>query len=242
MTPRETNQYWPFDHVHQWKLAQRLVLPNIHPKADIVNFAVNNEENSFLHPGRGFKNLADFYSRLDALTDYDGKWSRGIAGPRRITESWMPQAVDFEYKDTFAVMKDLLTDIRLKEHMTYKPKKIKNLRGERVYSELWSGDWWWRVHVVPHMKAFLRVGRRGSRRDEGGVGSQCSMRHSDHSNLRQNDTIWFRKGEVMANIHDDRKYIQWRPFRPQSMRNEVGRIASASRWYVLVVLLFLTIF
>jgi len=32
----------------------------------------------------------------------------------------------------------------------------------------------------------------------------------------------------MANIHDDREYIKWRPFRTKSMCNEAGRIASAS--------------
>jgi hypothetical protein len=89
-----------------------MVLPDIHPKRDIIGITVNSEENSFLSPGRGFKNAADFYRRLDLLTDYDGEWKRAYAGPKERL-SWMPQSVPFEYKDTLAVMKDLLMDTRM---------------------------------------------------------------------------------------------------------------------------------
>ena len=111
-----------------------------------MGLAVNSEENSFLSPGRGFKSVADFYRRLDLLTDYDGEWKRAYAGPKERL-SLMPQSVQFEYKDTLAVMRDLLMDTRLSEYMTYKPRRVRNLKGERVYSELWTGDWWWKMQV-----------------------------------------------------------------------------------------------
>jgi hypothetical protein len=42
--------------------------------------------------------------------------------------------------------------------MKWAPEKCFNSKGERVFSELWSGDWWWRMQVYLSFSVPLKAG------------------------------------------------------------------------------------
>ena len=48
-------------------------------------------------------------------------------------------------------IKELLLNPAFKDKISYKPRKMfmDELRTERVYGEMWEGDWWWTMQVHP---------------------------------------------------------------------------------------------
>lgn len=54
-------------------------------------------------------------------------------------------------RDPVDVVRHLLGLVRLRAHMRYGPEQhtTVTINGERVhvYSEMWTGDWWWRMQV-----------------------------------------------------------------------------------------------
>lgn len=63
--------------------------------------------------------------------------------------SWQPAQVEYWHRDALDVLKDMVGDVRLAPHMTWGPKRLYNADGQRLYGELWSGDWWWNKQVCP---------------------------------------------------------------------------------------------
>ena len=55
--------------------------------------------------------------------------------------------VQFWYRDSLDVLKEILEDVRLAKDMKWAPERLINADGERLYSELWTGDWWPRIQV-----------------------------------------------------------------------------------------------
>jgi hypothetical protein len=57
--------------------------------------------------------------------------------------------LDLWLRDIVEVIRELLSDRRFVEHMRFAPEKHwKSIeRKIRVYDEMWSGDWWWRMQV-----------------------------------------------------------------------------------------------
>jgi len=64
------------------------------------------------------------------------------------------------HRDSLAVMHDILTDIDLANDMVWAPKKLYDRDGNRVYTELWTGDWWWSMQSMLHPRH--RVPSQGS--------------------------------------------------------------------------------
>jgi len=54
----------------------------------------------------------------------------------------MPLSIQYLVKDSFAVLRDLISDPRMTKHMTWKSKKLYTKSGDRVYEDQWSDDWW----------------------------------------------------------------------------------------------------
>ena len=141
---RDQNPFWPYRNVAQWELACRMVIPQIQSNSMINALAV--EQNCrFLRPGTGFSSVAEFHHLLDMHSDYDGAWRPAHINSGPNHPRWMPPSVSFLFKDSLAVLRDLISDTRMAKHMTWKPRKLFTGDGERVYGDLWSGDWWWRT-------------------------------------------------------------------------------------------------
>jgi hypothetical protein len=46
-----------------------------------------------------------------------------------------------------AVLKDLIGDLKLAPYMKWYPEKLYDGSNRRVYMDLSTGDWWWRLQV-----------------------------------------------------------------------------------------------
>ena len=55
-------------------------------------------------------------------------------------------------------MHDILTDPDLAEDMVWAPRKIYDGDGNCVYTELWTGDWWWTMQSLLHPRERMPTG------------------------------------------------------------------------------------
>jgi len=62
-------------------------------------------------------------------------------------EDWVPAQILFWSRDALPVVKELVGDEALAKDMKWSPAKLYNSKGERLYSELYSGNWWWETQV-----------------------------------------------------------------------------------------------
>ena len=102
---------------------------------------------SWIKPGCGFKSVGDFKRRVAQLPAKAGEWHSSIILPGEDAPVWAPRMSEFWKRDTLQVLEDMVGDTRLASSMKWAPEKYYNSSGKRIYSELWSGDWWWRKQV-----------------------------------------------------------------------------------------------
>lgn len=55
------------------------------------------------------------------------------------------------HRDTLEAVRALWGDPDLAQHIVYRPSKLfsdeNKDTSDRVYSEMWTGDWWWKIQV-----------------------------------------------------------------------------------------------
>lgn len=142
----KSETYWPFDNESQWLLAERTLFPT--PLADSVIKRLAIESNCpWITSGLGFKSLADLKRRLDKIPSKGGEWMESHVIPMKEAPSWAPHNIPFWKRDSLEVMKSMIGDVRLAKDMKWAPEKIFNANDERIYSELWTADWWWKMQV-----------------------------------------------------------------------------------------------
>ena len=142
----QNNIYWPFDNVDQYNLAKFLCYPKIKSNRIIRRSGVESQC-SWMKPGSGFKTVSDFKNRLSLLEQVGGEW---FVAPLKATEqayAWVPKVRQFYFKDTMAVLKDLIGDPKLAPYMKWYPEKLYDGSNRRLYTDLSTGDWWWRLQV-----------------------------------------------------------------------------------------------
>ena len=138
--------YWPFDNIEQWMLAKALTFPSPLSNKMIRNIAVERYC-PWITVGKGFKSVRDFHKRLDQLPAKGGEWQQSYITPGPTVPQWSPPMVPFSYRDSLEVLKDIVGDVRLAKDMKWAPERLVNGDQERLYSELWTGDWWLRIQV-----------------------------------------------------------------------------------------------
>jgi hypothetical protein len=103
---------------------------------------------SWINPGCGFQSVRDFQRRVALLPAKAGEWQSSFILPGNSAPAWAPRLLEFWKRNTLEVLEDMVGDTRLASSMKWSPEKHYNSTGERIYSELWSGDWWWRKQVL----------------------------------------------------------------------------------------------
>src|SRR5216117_2939787 len=141
--------YWPFDNIEQWMLAKAITFPSPLSNKMIRNIAVERHCPWIRH-GKGFKSVRDFRKLLDQLPAKGGEWQQSYIMRGPMAPRWSPLMVTFWYRDSLEVMKDIVGDVRLTKDMKWAPERLVNGEGERLYSELWTRDWW------PHLQVSLQ--------------------------------------------------------------------------------------
>ncbi|KAG9084408.1 hypothetical protein FRC06_004093 [Ceratobasidium sp. 370] len=88
-----------------------------------------------------WENVKQFYESVDALP-HGPDWHRETLTVHGDEES---EILDLWKRDTLEVVRQLLSDPRFRDHICYAPERHTNTEGQRVYSETWTGEWWWRI-------------------------------------------------------------------------------------------------
>jgi hypothetical protein len=82
---------------------------------------------------------------MDSLP-HGPKWSRRTI---RVKGDSGEEILDLWLRDIVEVVRELIKNRRFLEHMRFAPEKHwEDLEHTiRIYDEMWSGDWWWRIQV-----------------------------------------------------------------------------------------------
>jgi hypothetical protein len=83
--------------------------------------------------------------RIDIMTYDLGMqiWKTGTVSFKRSNPAGLPVYTGLFYHDPIDYIKFLLRQLAYKDQLTYGLKKEYNEMGERIYSEIHTGDWWW---------------------------------------------------------------------------------------------------
>jgi hypothetical protein len=57
---------------------------------------------------------------------------------------------NFYLRNSLEVMKDILRDPSLREDFVWAPRKLYDTDGNRLYMDMWTGDWWWEMQERLH--------------------------------------------------------------------------------------------
>ena len=61
----------------------------------------------------------------------------------------MVKNLELWFRDPVECVNELLSNPAFKDHISYAPEHVySNKEGtERIYDEMWTGDWWWETQV-----------------------------------------------------------------------------------------------
>ena len=136
------NPYTPFLNKDEFEFAFRLVKHGISKKA-VDDMMSLNTIRSNLPPGH-FKSAYTLAKKIDKI-ELDG-----------IGKHWVMSTIDYDaessetpcyWRDPVEVVKDLLQNPAYLNDLIYTPCKLTGKFGERIYRELDTGDWWWKLQV-----------------------------------------------------------------------------------------------
>ena len=110
----------------------------------IYNIAVLGQ-NRFLSENAGCQSVAQFHSCLDEMASVMTPWqSILIKGDDNLPKQ---EPVRYWLRDSLAVLQEILENPELVDHCVWGPVRQRNSEGERVYTDMHTGDWWWKVQV-----------------------------------------------------------------------------------------------
>jgi len=151
------NPFWPFDNKEQWDLAYAITFPKPQGIQQIKRIAVERYA-SWIKPGCGFQSVKDYKDRMSHLPTVGGEWKSTYVCPGRAAPSWAPLEIKYYIRDSLEVLRFIVGDVRVANYMKWAPEKVWNHNREQLYSELWSGDWWWRMQVCSIIMHLLTSG------------------------------------------------------------------------------------
>lgn len=160
-TTKLNQRYAPFDNLAQWELARFALFPQPLSGPRMAQAILENQA-PWITRGFGFKNIADFQQRVSSIPTLGGGWRSAYVVPGVAAEDWVPVEILFWMRDALAVVKDLIGDETLAKDMKWAPEKLYNSHEERLYSELYSGDWMWDIQVHSTVDYKLKSRKRST--------------------------------------------------------------------------------
>jgi hypothetical protein len=96
--------------------------------------------------GLSFTSSHTLYQLIDNLSNRGGSWQHEeIEFDDRPGETFT-----LHYRDIISAIRGLWGDPAFADCMVYRPQRIFTdaSKKERVYSEMWTGSWWWSIQVL----------------------------------------------------------------------------------------------
>jgi hypothetical protein len=137
--------YYPYSSYNQFRLAASVASPKLLPANVIQKVAVDGGD-AFIPADLAFSSTNDFLARIDQLSALQSTWRQGTLTNQRSGVSWATD-VKFWHRDPLAVLQEIFENPDLKDSCVWEPVKQYNSEGDRVYTDMYTGDWWWRLQV-----------------------------------------------------------------------------------------------
>jgi len=138
---RQFNPLAPFESVYEYKLA-RFFHESKTSLKNIDSFFVNNLL-PVDQPGTAsvhFKSGYTWRNKMRELIDQP-PWHRGTV------DFHLQHGCAFYYRDVECTRRYLLRQRTFAKHLVYEPVREFDGEGNRVYTEMQTGDWWWQTQV-----------------------------------------------------------------------------------------------
>jgi len=94
-----------------------------------------------------FHNADEWYAKLNSIPyglSIENWKTATVTVPSSITGAG-PQPYAVQYQNVENVVRFLLGHTPFKDNLTYSPVRLWNDNNSRVYTEMWTGDWWWEM-------------------------------------------------------------------------------------------------
>lgn len=136
------NPYTPFLDEHEFEFAFRLVKNGISKKAIDDIMRLHTIKSNL--PNGHFRSAHTLGKKIDRVE------------PDGIGKHWIMSTIDYDvqnsetryfWRDPMRVVKDFLQNPSYRNELIYTPCKQTGKFGERIYGELHTGDWWWKLQV-----------------------------------------------------------------------------------------------
>ena len=134
----------PFQNAMGYKLARFFCSARV-PRTHIDEFVCNG----FLTAGSDASRMTfsyhsgyTMYQKIDEIV-IDRQWKNGFIDFR------LAYNTEFWYRDIMSILKYLLWRKSFASHLVWAPIEHFDYHGERVYTEMHSGTWWWDTQVLP---------------------------------------------------------------------------------------------
>ena len=95
-----------------------------------------------------------FLKKIDGLPTQATKWTCDIVTSQgnHVTEDGEPvppERLELWRRDPVECLKELMGNPMFEDHLEYAPQKhfIDEEGNNRVFDEMWTGDWWWNTQV-----------------------------------------------------------------------------------------------
>jgi hypothetical protein len=152
------NPFHPFNSELDWRVAQwgikdnpgqnaldrLLAVPGVSDFLPFLHRSVTDSTFQVVEKlGLSYHNVRALHQKVDAIPERAGEWkSRDLKFADRPDDVFTVR-----YRDPVEAIRSLWKDPDLSPQMTYAPKKVYSdaSRTNRVYTEMWTGQWW---HVL----------------------------------------------------------------------------------------------
>jgi Plavaka transposase len=134
-------------------MAKKLTQPTMATRPDIEKYGTLKY--AFPpHPGL-FRSAKDLYRRLDEIRGTQAPWYKCGGNKKSKFTAFI--------RDPVAVLQEILENSGLKGKVVYAPRKLYDPNGKRVYTDLYTTDWWWEMQASATDNSGLTQGngRRG---------------------------------------------------------------------------------
>ena len=141
---RENEVYYPFKSQEDYAYSEWFTTSKI-SQTQINNFLRSPILNDPAQDRFSYANAEEWKRRVSQVPHgiQEDKWIRqGITIRKTIDDIQGVTSVIY-YRDIIMILRFLLGHRAFEQNMTYAPVRLTNQRGERVYGEMHTGEWWW---------------------------------------------------------------------------------------------------
>jgi hypothetical protein len=128
-------------------LARDLSQPTLLSRSRIQNIGVRSKDTYTAGTSAHFVSFDDFMSRIDEMSATQCSWVEHVLSDATGQHEFS-RGVKFWTRDTLAVLQEMLDNPNLADKCKWAPEKIVNADGDRVYTDLYDSEWWWRTQVI----------------------------------------------------------------------------------------------